>query len=72
VLDHPPAGIAVKLAKPAIEVELTDKNGSKLTVRISAADGDCVYGQTSASPSIYKFKKTAFDDLKFKVSDLAS
>jgi hypothetical protein len=72
VLDHPPAGIAVKLAKPAIEVELTDKNGSKLTVRISAADGDFVYGQTSASPSIYKFKKTAFDDLKFKVSDLAS
>ncbi len=72
VLDHPPAGIAAKLAKPAIEVELTEKNGSKLTVRISAAAGDFVYAQTSAGPAIYKFKKTAFDDLNFKVSDLAS
>jgi hypothetical protein len=72
VLDHAPAGIAAKLAKPAIEVELTDKNGSKLTVRISVPAGDFVYGQTSASPSVYKFKKTAFDDLNFKVSDLAS
>lgn len=72
VLDHPPAGIAAKLAKPAIEVSLTDKNGSKLTVKISAPVGDFVYGQTSASPAIYKFKKNAFDDLNFKPSDLAS
>lgn len=72
VLDHPPAGVAARLAKPAIEVELTDKNGSKLTVRISAPVGDFVYGQTSAGPAIYKFKKTAFDDLNFKPADLAS
>ena len=72
VLDHVPADVAAKLAKPAIEVELTDKNGSKLTVKISAAVGDFVYGQTSAGPSVYKFKKTVFDDLNFKASDLAS
>jgi hypothetical protein len=72
VLDHASGDIAAKLAKPAIEVELTDKNGSKLTVRISAVAGDFVYGQTTASPAVYKFKKTAFDDLNFKVSDLAS
>jgi len=72
VLDHASGDIAAKLAKPAIEIELTDKNGSKLTVRISAAAGDFVYGQTTAGPSVYKFKKTAFDDLNFKASDLAS
>lgn len=72
VLDHPPAGVAAKLANPAIEVQFTDKNGSKLTVKISAPVGDFVYGQTSASPAIFKFKKTAFDDLNFKPSDLAS
>jgi len=72
VLDRAPAGVAEKLAKPAIEVNLTDKNGSKLTVKISVAVGDFVYAQTSAAPGIYKFKKTAFDDLNFKPSDLAS
>lgn len=72
VLDRAPAGVAAKLAKPAIEVELTDKNGSKVTVKISAVVGDFVYAQTSASPATYKFKKTAFDDLNFKPSDLAS
>lgn len=72
VIDHPSADVAAKLAKPAIEATLTDKNGSKLTVKISATTGDFVYGQTSASPAVYKFKKTAFDDLNFKVSDLAS
>jgi hypothetical protein len=72
VLDHASGDITSKLAKPAIEVDLTDKNGSKVTVRISAAAGDFVYAQTSASPSVYKFKKTAFDDLNFKASDLAS
>jgi hypothetical protein len=72
VLDHPPAGVAAKLAKPAIQVELTDKNGSKLTVKISAPVGDFVYAQTTAGSAIYKFKKTAFDDLNFKPSDLAS
>ena len=72
VLDHAPANVSASLAKPAIQVELTTKNGSKLTVKISAPVGDFVYGQTSASPAIFKFKKTAFDDLNFKPSDLAS
>lgn len=72
VIDHPPADIAAKLAKPAIEIELTDKNGTKLTVKISAAAGDFVYGQTSAGHSVYKFKKSQFDELNFKAPDLAT
>jgi hypothetical protein len=72
VIDHASASILAKLAKPAIEVNFTEKSGSKLTVRISAADGDFVYGQTSAGPSVYKLKKSILDDLNLKPSDLAS
>lgn len=71
VIDHPSADIAAKLAKPAIEVDLTPKNGQKITVRISKVAGDFVYAQSSAGPAIYKLKKAALDGLDFKPSDIA-
>jgi hypothetical protein len=72
IIDRPSAGILAKFTKPAVEVDLTDKNGKKLTVKLSGPDGGFVYGQTSASPSIYKLKKSILNDLNFKSSDLAS
>jgi hypothetical protein len=72
VIDHASAAILAKLAKPAIEVDFTQKSGSKLTVKISAADGDFVYGQTSSGPTVYKLKKSVLDDLNLQPSDLAS
>jgi len=72
VIDHPSAEIAAKLAKPAVQVDLTEKNGTRLTLKISGAVGEFVYGQTSAGPAVYKLKKSILDDLNFKVSDLAS
>ncbi len=72
VIDHPSAEISAKLAKPAVEINLNEKSGTKLTVKISNAVGDFVYGQTSAGPSVYKLKKSILDDLNFKPSDLAS
>jgi Domain of unknown function (DUF4340) len=72
VIDHPSSDIAKKLSKPEVEVDLTEKGGSKLTIKISSAVGDFVYGQTSAGPSVYKLKKSILDDLGFKASDLAS
>lgn len=72
IIDQPPAKVLSKLTEPAVEIDLTQKNGQKLTIRISSADGDFVYGQTSASPSVYKLKKSILDDLNFKSSDLAS
>ena len=72
VIDHPPTDVAAKLAKPAVEIDLTEKSGTKLTIKLSNAVGDFVYGQTSQSPSVYKLKKSILDDLGFKASDLAS
>lgn len=65
VLDHPPAAIAAKLAKPAIAVIFTKKDGSKLTLDISSPENDIVYARTSEGPAIYKLKKDTFDDLNF-------
>ena len=72
VIDHPSAEITAKLAKPAVQIEFTEKNGTKLNVKISAAAGEYVYAQTSAGPTVYKLKKSILNDLDFKVSDLAS
>lgn len=72
IIDHPSAEIAAKLSKPALQLDLTQKSGTKLTIKISAASGDFVYGQTSTSPSVYKLKKSVLTDLDFKTSDLAS
>lgn len=72
IIDHPSAAILSKFKKPAVEIEFTEKNGTKLTIKLSSADGDFVYGQTNASPSVYKLKKSILNDLDFKSSDLAS
>jgi Domain of unknown function (DUF4340) len=72
VMDRPSGEVAAKLAKPAVEVELIEKSGAKVTIKISSSVGDFVYGQTSAGSSIYKLKKSILDDLNFKASDLAS
>ena len=72
IIDHPSAAIVAQLAKPAVEVDLTRKDGKKLAIKISKAEGDFVYGQSSANPSVYKLKKSILKDLDFKSSDLAS
>ncbi|HTU35723.1 MAG TPA: DUF4340 domain-containing protein [Candidatus Acidoferrum sp.] len=72
IIDHPSAAILSKFAKPAIEVDFTKKDGKKLTVKLSKADGDFIYGQSSASPSVYKLKKSILKDLDIKASDLVS
>lgn len=72
IIDHPSAALLSKFAKPAIEVDFTKKDGKKLTVKLSKAEGDFIYGQSSASPSVYKLKKSMLKDLDLKASDLAS
>ena len=71
VLDHPKADLTTKLAHPAIEVVLTDKDGKKVTVQISKQAGDFVYAQTSESHSLYKLKKQILSELNFNPSDFA-
>ena len=71
VIDHPTPDIVAKLAKPVIEVDLTGKDGKKLTVRISKESGDFVYAQASGNSAVYKFKKQVLEDFNFKPSEFA-
>ncbi len=70
ILDAPPAAIAARLEKPAVEVTLTDKSDKKTKLSISSATEDFVYARSSAGPTIYKLNKQILDDLSFKLSDL--
>src|SRR5262249_21251401 len=69
VLDKPTAAISAKLAKPAVEVRLTDKSGKTTTVKISAADGEDVYVKVEGQPEVYKASKTLLDGLSFKADE---
>jgi hypothetical protein len=71
IIDHPPASIAAKLARPSIEVTLTDKNKKTVTVRFSKPDPDMVYCQVSGDPAIYTLKKPDYDPLNYEPSSLA-
>ena len=59
-----------KLAKPAIEVVLTDKSGKKLTLKMSKPSGEVVYAQASDISGLSKVKKQDFDSLNFEASSL--
>jgi hypothetical protein len=68
IYDEPPAAIAGKLAKPPVQVTLTNVSGKKLEIQVSAPAGDSVYARTSGGPEIYKLEKKLFDDLSSKAS----
>jgi hypothetical protein len=71
VIDHPNASIVAGLAKPAVEVLLTEKSGKKVTIQISKESGEFVYARTSEGPPIYKLKKQILTQLNFKPDDFA-
>ena len=66
VYDNPPASIAKELAKPAVQVTLTDKNGKKTQLAFSGITGDSIYGRSDSGPAIFKFAKRVFDEVNFK------
>ena len=68
IIDHPGGDITSKLAKPGIQVTLTDKNKQATTLRVSKPAGDIVYAQVSGSPSVYTLTKSDFDGLNFAPS----
>jgi hypothetical protein len=71
VLDHPGSAITVSLAKPAVEVLLTEKSGKKLAIQISKESGEFVYARTSDGAAVYKLKKQILTTLNFKPDDFA-
>jgi hypothetical protein len=70
VLDKPSAAIAAKLAKPAVVLTLTYKDGKTSVVKFSAADGDSVYVQVSGNPAVYKVGKLMLEGLSFKLDEV--
>ncbi|HET6200012.1 MAG: DUF4340 domain-containing protein [Candidatus Acidiferrales bacterium] len=70
IYDTPSQTVLTHLAKPEIEVILTDKAGKKTTVDISAAAGDSVYVRTTAGPEAYDLNTQILKDLGFKAADL--
>ena len=70
VLDHPPADLTAKLARPAIEVILSTKDGKKTILRVSAESGGFVYAQASDGAAVYKLKKADFETLNFDAAQI--
>jgi Domain of unknown function (DUF4340) len=70
ILDTPSAAIASQLAKPPVQVTLTDKSGKKTEIQISAATGNFVYARTNSGPEILKLGKSILDDLNFAPTGL--
>ena len=69
VIDKPSGAIAAKLAKPAVEVRLTDKNGKTTILKISSVDGESVYVKVDGRPEIYRVEKSLLDGLNFKADE---
>jgi hypothetical protein len=72
VLDKPSGAIAAKLARPAVELRLTDKSGKTTILKISSADGDNVYVKVDGRPEIYKVEKSLLDGLNFKADEVVN
>lgn len=70
IFDAPSKDLTAKLAKPAIEMVLTKKDGSTITVSISKKEGDSVYVRNSLSPTVMKFESSLLDQLNVKVEDI--
>jgi hypothetical protein len=70
IYDLPSPAILAHLAKPEIEVILTDKAGKKTTIDISGAAGNSVYVHTTAGPEVYELNGQILKDLGFQAADL--
>jgi Domain of unknown function (DUF4340) len=66
VYDNPPASVAKELAKPPVQITITDKNGKKTQLVFSGITGDSIYGRSDFSPAVFKFAKRVFDEVNFK------
>ena len=65
VYDNPSASVSKELAKPAVQITITDKNGKKTQLVFSGITGDSIYGRSDAGPAVYKFAKRVFDEVNF-------
>ena len=71
VIDHPAGKILAGLAKPAVEIKLTGKNGAVTTIAVTAKDGDAVYARSSLSPVVFKLDANILSQLNVPAAQLA-
>ena len=71
VIDQPGGGILAKLAKPAVEIKLTDPKGAVTAVVFSAKDGNAVYARSSRSPTVFKLDALTLNQLNFTAAEAA-
>jgi hypothetical protein len=72
VLDKPSASVLAKLAKPAVVLTVTFKNGKSSTVRFSEADGESTYARVDGNPAVYKAGKAMLEGLSFKLDEVVT
>jgi hypothetical protein len=72
IFDQPTPALLAKLATPAFDADLADKNGKVLKVEVSTESGGFVYARTNETAGIYKLKPQILTDLSFKPSDLTN
>jgi hypothetical protein len=69
VLDAAPAAARAKLAKPAVTIQLTTRDGKTTTVKVSSADGDDAYVTVDGKSGVFKVGKSVLEQLSFKIAD---
>jgi Domain of unknown function (DUF4340) len=70
ILDSPPASLAALFARPAVEIELTDKSGKKEKIALSPPSGESAYLRVGKGPALYRVGKKTLESLEFKPSDI--
>jgi hypothetical protein len=69
ILDAPTQSDRARLARPAVEVALTAKDGSERKVEFSGGKGEA-HARSSIGPMLFKVSRTVVDALNFKFAEI--
>ncbi len=72
VIDHPTPAQLSSLSNPAIRVTLTGNDGKAVTLRISKPADDFAYAQSDRARTLFKVKRTVFNELNVSAGDLSA
>lgn len=68
IIDSPSAAIRATLAKPAVLLRLTSKDGKTTVIKVSKGD-DAAYIKVEGKSPVYKVEKNMLEQLSFKIDD---
>lgn len=69
VIDQPSDEIKAKLARPAVEIQLTAKDGKTTNLKVSAADDDKAYVSVEGRAPVYRIRRDELEEMSFKLPD---